>query len=172
MTSNNNRKLTLKKNDECYTPDKVWDDISYYLPHNGIVFEPFYGEGHTFRYLQKLYSKVLGKRDLDFFSEESDRYLKQCDIVISNPPFSIKFKILQKLIEFNKPFILLFPLGSINTTKFVNIIKNKTKDTSIIVPNGRIKFIIDGSLAKSPSFETIYLLYKIETEQNLIFLDE
>ena len=171
MTSNNNRKLTLKKNDECYTPDVVWDNISDYLPHkNSIVYEPFYGQGHTFRYLQNKYSTVLGKEDLDFFSDEGQTLLKQCDLVISNPPFSIKFKILQQLIKFKKPFILLFPLGSINTTKFINLFKNKTKEISIIIPNGRIKYIVNGSIAKSPSFETCYLLYKIKTKQNLIFL--
>ena len=170
MTSNNNRKLTLKKNDECYTPDVVWDNISCYLPsQDSIVYEPFYGQGHTFRYLQNKYSTVLGKEDLDFFSNESSELLNRCDYVISNPPFSLKFKIVKRLVEYNKPFILLFPLGSINTSAFLSAFDNEIENVSIIIPNGRIKYIVNGSVQNSPSFESCYLCYKMRIDK-LIFL--
>ena len=173
MSTNNNRKLTLKKNDECYTPDKVWDDIFEYMPIGGKVYEPFYGEGHTFRWLEnsKLFDKVLGKKGLDFFSHTATARLRICDYVISNPPFSIKFKILKKLVAFDKPFILLFPLGSINTNSFLNAFDKKINNVSIIIPKGRMKFIVNGSVAKSPSFETCYLCYKMNIDK-LVFLEQ
>ena len=173
MSSNNNKKLTLSKNDECYTPDCFWNNIWKYMPTGGKVFEPFYGAGHTFRWLEnsKLFEQVLGQQGLDFFSPQGQQYLKQCDYVISNPPFSIKFKILKQLVNNDIPFILLFPMGSINTQKFVKIFDKKINDISIIIPNGRIKYIVDGSLAKSPSFESVYLCYKIKIKSNLVFLD-
>ena len=66
-TNNNNRKLTLEKNDECYTPDKVWDDINIYLPNkNCVIFEPFYGKGHSYKYFNKLKFSILGQQGLDF----------------------------------------------------------------------------------------------------------
>ena len=46
MSSSNNRKLTLSENDECYTHDKVWEDIWKYIPNCDVVFEPFYGASH------------------------------------------------------------------------------------------------------------------------------
>ena len=174
MSSNNNRKLTLSKNDECYTPDKVWDDIKTYLPTGGKVFEPFYGAGHTFRWLEnsKLFEQVLGQQGLDFFSPQAQQLLEQCDYVISNPPFSIKFKILKQLVDNDIPFILLFPMGSINTLRFTKIFdKKKINNISVIVPRGRIKFIVNNTIANSPSFETIYLCYKINTGTNLVFLN-
>ena len=176
MTSNNNnRKLTLKKNDECYTPDKVWDDIKTYMPTSGTVYEPFFGQGHTFRWLKKskLFEHILGQQGLDFFSPQGQRLLKECDCVVTNPPFSIKFKILKQLVDNDKPFILLFPMGSINTLTFTKIFgKKKINNVSIIIPHGRIKFIVNNTLAKSPSFETIYLCYKIKNiKSNLVFLN-
>ena len=60
---------------------------------NSIVYEPFYGQGHTFRYLQNKYSKELGKEDLDFFSNEATELLLHCNYVMSNPPFSLKVKV-------------------------------------------------------------------------------
>lgn len=45
----------------------------------------------------------------DFFEYEPDNY----DVIISNPPFSIKDKILQRLYELDKPFAILLPLNSL-----------------------------------------------------------
>ena len=45
----------------------------------------------------------------DFFKYEPDEW----DIIVSNPPFSIKDKILERLYLFNKPFAILLPLNSL-----------------------------------------------------------
>ena len=45
----------------------------------------------------------------DFFIYEPDEY----DIIVSNPPFSIKDKILERLYELDKPFAVLLPLNSL-----------------------------------------------------------
>lgn len=45
----------------------------------------------------------------DFFEYEPDEW----DIIVSNPPFSIKDKILERLYSFNKPFAILLPLNSL-----------------------------------------------------------
>lgn len=45
----------------------------------------------------------------DFFTYEPEEY----DVIISNPPFAIKDKILQRLYELDKPFAILLPLNSL-----------------------------------------------------------
>ena len=67
------------------------------------------------------------------------------------------------------PFILLFPLGSINTTAFLSAFGNEIENVSIIIPNGRIKYIVNGSVQKSPSFESCYLCYRMRIDK-LVFL--
>ena len=165
----NNRKLTLHKQDEYYTPHTVWDNIKQYLPTDKIIFEPFYGKGHTFNYFKDNNFQILGCESLDFFTVDADKLLQQSDCVISNPPFTLKFKILKKLVTSDKPFILLFPLGSINTKSFLDCFGDNIKHISIIFPKGRIQYITDGCIAKSPSFESIYLCYKM-LDDKLVFL--
>ena len=35
------------------------------------------------------------------------------DVIVSNPPFSLKDKVLDRLYSFNKPFAILLPLNSL-----------------------------------------------------------
>ena len=166
-----NTKLTMTTNDEYYTPDEVWENIWDYLPNCDTVFEPFYGEGHTWRWLDDscIYDTVLGKKDLNFFSDEASELLTRCDCVISNPPFSLKYDIIKKLVVSDTPFILLLPLFTVNTIAFYDTFGDAIDHVSLIVPKGRIKFISEGTVAKSPSFETVYVCWKTEIPK-LVFL--
>lgn len=49
----------------------------------------------------------------DFFTYEPEHY----DIIVSNPPFNIKDKILKRLDELGKPFAVLLPLNSLQGDK-------------------------------------------------------
>ena len=45
----------------------------------------------------------------DFFEYEPNEW----DLIVSNPPFSLKDKVLERLYSFNKPFAILLPLNSL-----------------------------------------------------------
>lgn len=45
----------------------------------------------------------------DFFEFEPNEW----DIIVSNPPFSVKDKVLERLYSFNKPFAILLPLNAL-----------------------------------------------------------
>ena len=45
----------------------------------------------------------------DFFEYEPNSW----DIIVSNPPYSIKDSIIERVYELNKPFALLLPLDSL-----------------------------------------------------------
>ena len=47
------------------------------------------------------------KGDGDFRSEECIELLKESDIVVTNPPFSLFREYVAQLIEFEKKFIIL-----------------------------------------------------------------
>ena len=170
MNKHTTRPKIHKKNDEYYTQSCTWDKLIPYIDKSKIIFEGFYGSGHTYNYFTKNGYTVLGKKGLDFFSDDADALLKKCDCVISNPPFSLKYKIMTKLVKHHKPFILILPLACINTISFRNCFNNQMKDISIIIPRGRMKFIQNKVIKKSPSFESCYVCYKI-MDNKLIFLD-
>jgi hypothetical protein len=105
----------LKKNDELYTPEILVKPILKYLKPNSIVWCPFDTENSEFVIcLRKtghnvLYSHIWSGQD--FFNYEPDKHY---DYIISNPPFSLKLKVLDRLYELNKPFGVLFGLTILN----------------------------------------------------------
>ena len=52
-------------------------------------------------------SLTLLKGDGDFRSEECIELLKECDIVVTNPPFSLFREYIAQLYKYNKKFIIL-----------------------------------------------------------------
>ncbi len=60
------------------------------------------------------------ENDGDFRSDESIELLKQADIVVTNPPFSLFRQYIAQLVEYNKKFLVI---GSLNAVKYNSIFK-------------------------------------------------
>jgi len=58
------------------------------------------------------------KGDGDFRSEECIEYLKQADIVVSNPPFSLFREYVAQLVEYDKKFLII---GNMNAITYKEI---------------------------------------------------
>lgn len=61
--------------------------------------------------------------DGDFRSPESIELLKQADIVVSNPPFSLFREYINQLIEYKKKFLILGSQGAAIYKEISNLIK-------------------------------------------------
>ena len=72
------------------------------------------------------------KGDGDFRSEESIDLLKQADIVVTNPPFSLFREFVSKLFEYDKKFIII---GSKNAITYKEIFK-LIKENRLWLGNG------------------------------------
>ena len=98
---------------EMYTPYYAVDPIVKYIPKHYKIWCPFDEEWsafyQTFKNLGYSVIRTHIREGKNFFTYEPDEY----DIIISNPPFSIKDKILERLYEFGKPFAVLLPLNSL-----------------------------------------------------------
>lgn len=60
--------------------------------------------------------------DGDFRSEESVALLKQADIVVTNPPFSL-FRVIKQLVEYNKSFLIIANINAITYKEVFPLIK-------------------------------------------------
>lgn len=60
----------------------------------------------------------------DFRSEESIRYLKKSDIVVTNPPFSLFRELIALLMHYNKHFLLIGNMNAVNYKEIFPLIKN------------------------------------------------
>ncbi len=72
------------------------------------------------------------KGDGDFRSRESIELLKQADIVVTNPPFSLFREFVAQLMEHDKKFIII---GSLNAITYKEIFK-LIKENKIWLGNG------------------------------------
>lgn len=77
--------------------------------------------------LLKNKSNVLTKlkENGDFRSEECVELLKEADIVITNPPFSLFREYLQQLVDYNKKFIIM---GNTNALSYKEVFKLFQRD--------------------------------------------
>jgi len=64
------------------------------------------------------------KGDGDFRSEESIDLLKQADIVVTNPPFSLFREYVAQLIEYDKKFIIIGHQNSITYKEIFKLIRD------------------------------------------------
>lgn len=155
----------LKLNDEYFTPKEVWSAIEEYIPKNKIIWEPFYGDGKSGIYLRELGFNVIHE-PIDFFENNEG------DILVSNPPFSIRKEILSRLVILNKPFIMIMPVATLTTQYLANTIKEER--LQIIIPKKRIQFykiekkkIVN---TKQCSFDCAYFCYKMNLKKDIIWL--
>jgi hypothetical protein len=64
--------------------------------------------------------KTFLKGNGDFRSPECIEILKECDIVVTNPPFSLFREYISQLIEYDKKFLVI---GNINAITYKEIFK-------------------------------------------------
>ncbi|HDD43974.1 MAG TPA: tRNA (adenine-N(6)-)-methyltransferase [Candidatus Desulfofervidus auxilii] len=103
------------KYDELYTPEIVVYPLLKYLPKGKIYWEcTDFGGSNITKVLTKEGFKVrtsgLLKDGFDFLTDEPSF---EFDIIITNPPYSLKNHFLKKCYEYKKPFALLLPLTAL-----------------------------------------------------------
>lgn len=60
----------------------------------------------------------------DFRSPECIELLKECDIVVTNPPFSLFREYVAQLIDYSKKFIIIGSKNAITYKEFFSLLKN------------------------------------------------
>lgn len=68
-------------------------------------------------------TKTILDGDGDFRSKECIEILKECDIVVTNPPFSLFREYIAQLIEYNKKFIIIGNQNAITYKEVFHLIK-------------------------------------------------
>lgn len=154
--------VAQNKNDNYYCKKEVWEMIRDYIPKDKIVWEAFYGDGKSGDHLTELGFNVIHE-DRDFFDEPPEY-----DLVVSNPPFSIRRKIFERLKELDKPFIILmFPIV-LSCKWFLEIGFND--NLQIIIPKTRVKCYGNGNNNYSPNGGLWYYCYKMDLPKDLIIV--
>lgn len=131
MANKNMHKAKVAKNDEFYTQlTDIEKELQYYITHfkDAIIYCNCDGENSNFvKYFknngEKLGIKKLLYSSCDFRSDESIEMLKEANIVVTNPPFSLFREFISLLAEYNKKFLIIGNLNAITYKDCFKLIK-------------------------------------------------
>ena len=152
------------KNDEIYTPEYALIPLLKYLPKDKVIWEcTDYGESNITKILRKHGYKVVSTHitTFDFLKDKPNFHY---DIIITNPPYSIKNDFIKKCYETKKPFALLLPITALEGIERGEMFREN--GISIIVLDKRINYL---SNKKSNWFNTSWYLYNIIENNKIIF---
>lgn len=142
--------------DEVLTPFYAVEPLLKYLPKDKIIWCGMDEEWSAFYQLlkEKGYKVVRSslKEGQDFFDYQPEEW----DIFISNPPFSLKDKVIQRLYELNKPFAILLPMNSLQGKKRYEFFKNGIQ---LLAFDSRVDYHTNGNYtdyAKGNHFSSAY----------------
>lgn len=151
-------KNSFKVKDEYYTPDFMVESIVKYLKPKSKVWLPFDKKESSFvkvlnaRGFETIYGHIEDGKD--FFDYEPEDY----DYIVSNPPFSLKLKILKRLYDLDKPFAVLLGLPILNYQVIGNFFLGKNLE--LLIFDKKVSF--DGNTA---SFNTSFFCNKVLPKQ-------
>jgi len=138
--------------DELYTPESVIDILLPYISKDKVIFECAVGSG---KLKSKLENEGYSVVSSDNFFNEFPEY----DILITNPPYSIKDKFLEEAYKRGKPFALLLPITALEGIKRQELYKKS--GIQILFPKKRTDFNGKGS----PWFYTAWFCWKLLPEE-------
>lgn len=102
--------------DACQTPAYALDPLLPYLRPNWRVWEPASGEGYLADAIEQAGCAVT-RGDIvsgaNFFEIEPPAY----DLLITNPPYSIKYQWIERCYELGRPWALLMPVETLGAAR-------------------------------------------------------
>jgi hypothetical protein len=96
------------------------------------------------------------------------------DIIVSNPPYTIKREVFTRLKQLGKPFVMLVPSTTIQTKYFKELFEDE--QIQLIIPYKKNNFdkLVNGEIIKpikdNCSFYTLYITWQIGLEKDVIFI--
>ena len=141
---------SFEKKDEYYTPRILVEPILHFIKPNSTVWCPFDTEQSEFVIALKeaghkvIYSHIW--QGQDFFTYEPK---EDYDYIISNPPFTKKLAVLERLYSLNKPFAMVMGLPILNYQEVGEFFLDKP--LQLLIVDKKVSF--DGNTA---SFNNSY----------------
>ena len=146
-------------NDEFYTPAYAIRPLLKYIRKNSVIWCPFDTAQSNFVKLLRREGHTVTHTHIrdgaDFFQMDTPH----CDVIISNPPYSCKTEVLERLFQIGKPFAMLLGIvGLFESQKRFDIFRSNPFE--IMYLNRRVSYLKDYADAKpqlNPPFSSVYL---------------
>lgn len=160
-------KLANSGNDEYYTPSYAIVPILKYIKPNSTIWCPFDTDKSNYvKMFKENGHNVINthlEMGIDFFNCE----VPECDYIISNPPYSLKTEVFERLFSIGIPFAMLIGVsGLFENKKRFNIFKNNAFE--IMYLSKRVRYLVDydgGNSRYNPPFQSVYLCSGVLPQQ-------
>lgn len=154
--------------DNCQTPIYAVEPILKFIPIHWHIWEPAAGQGNIVKALSSYGYNVTGTDILtgqDFFKYKPMAW----DAVITNPPFSLKYRFLARCYQLGKPFALLLPLETLGAKAAQVLFKEF--GIEIILLNKRVDFFmpVAGYSGKGAQFPTCWMTWGLNIGRQLTY---
>ena len=151
--------LITKKQDEFYTPDYAIDPILKYVPLGSTVLCPFDTAESLFVKRLASHGCTVHHSHIEDGVDFWDMDRPSADFVISNPPYSVKGDVLEKLFSWGVPFAMLIGVVGLfeSQKRFEMFRQNKFE---IMYLNRRVSYFKsydDPKPELNPPFSSVYL---------------
>ncbi len=113
------------KSDEWYTPIEVVRFIETLVDKSKKIICPFDTEKSNF---VKIFNNSI--HNITDFMEKDYEY----DVCITNPPFSLRDKVIRKCLDNKKDLIIIFPENAIFSVTFYNLLNDYKFNYKIYSP--------------------------------------
>ena len=153
------------------TPKSAILPIKPYIPEGvKTILEPTHGKGAISDLLeewgytvikQDKYPKTDDTIEADFLTDD----IPECDMIIFNPPFSLKTEFLKRACESGKPFIFICPIDIQETNKRFTLFREHEL-TILNLPN-RTNYV--GSKGNKVFFHSVWVLKHPEYKNDILY---
>ena|SRR5215510_4835880 len=143
--------------DDFQSPPEILDPLIPYLPKDYIIWEPCCGGKSLVKKLTQEGFWTIGTDILtghDFLTQDCP-FIFEC--VITNPPYSLKNKFLERCYDLGKPFALLMPINALDTCKRQRLYKQYGLEM-LMLPS---QVTFHNTAGKAARFVCAWFCYKV-----------
>jgi hypothetical protein len=156
-------KVAGSGNDEFYTPAYAVVPIMKYVPKGAKIWCPFDTDESLFvKIFRESGHEVIATHissGNDFFKTA----VPDCDYIVSNPPYSVKTEVLERLFKIGKPFAMLVGVvGLFESQRRFEMFK--AHEFEIMYLNKRVAYFqnyTDKKPSLNPPFSSVYVCHGI-----------
>lgn len=162
---------TCPESDECLSPRYVVEPIVPFIMAKGFkdILCPFDKENSMYVRVLKSNGFIVKnshKDDVNFFEYDARTLNSDIDCIVSNPPFSLKDKVLKRLFELGKPFAMLMPITALGGKKRQEMFKKY--GIEVLFLGERTGFYTKNDLTQikeNTAFECCYICHNLLPEK-------
>ena len=156
----------MARTDEWYTDQDIVDKCLEILdaPQGSTILCPFDSDESKFVQTLKAQGFKVIYGITDFIDSEQDY---ECDYIVTNPPFSLKDQIIERVFKYGKRTVLVLPLDTMGGKARRKLFK-EYEFPQIYVPEGRVSYYDQTWIKRTQSnFHSVIMTFNHKAESKL-----